>query len=186
MADDAISETDDQIREDRPLPELESLPPSQPPESVAEVSPPSIAPVVEIAVPSESVSMPPAPTHVSPEVLQSESGEPIPQIAGQPASSISTNSPPPVEQQSQPPASPTSIVNVLLVKARAIIQTRKRKKLERIMEDVAKHGSTTNDQVEKSLHISDTSATRYLGILVREGRLKQIGTTGKAVRYEAV
>lgn len=155
MADDAIMETDDQISEERLFPALESLPPPQPLESVAEVSPPSIAPVVEIIVPSESVSVPPAPDHVSsPEALLN--------------------------------APSTSIVNALLIRARAIIQTRKRKKLERIMEDVAKHGSITNDQVEKSLHVSDTSATRYLGILVREGRLKQIGTTGKAVRYEVV
>ena len=41
----------------------------------------------------------------------------------------------------------------------------------------------TNDEVEKILHISDATATRYLDILENEGKIKQEGKTGKAVFY---
>ena len=71
----------------------------------------------------------------------------------------------------------------LAAKARAVIQGRKRKKLDKILEAVTKHGSTTNDQVEKLLHVSDATATRYLTQLEKEGKLKQEGKTGKSVKY---
>ena len=41
----------------------------------------------------------------------------------------------------------------------------------------------TNDEVEKFLHISDATAGRYLSILVKEGKIKQTGKTGKSVFY---
>ena len=71
----------------------------------------------------------------------------------------------------------------LAVKARAAIQGRKHKKLDKILEAVTKHGSITNDQVEKMLHVSDATATRYLTQLEKEGKLKQEGKTGKSVKY---
>ncbi len=86
--------------------------------------------------------------------------------------------------QSSAPNPPASIVNDLLIKARAAIQIKKQKKLDRIMEIVAAEGSIANDRVEKNLHVGDTIATRYLDQLVKEGRLERVGETGKAVRYE--
>lgn len=69
----------------------------------------------------------------------------------------------------------------------------KRKKLDKILSLFIKkqNGSTsspqvTNDEVEKLLHVSDATATRYLDILEKEGKIKQIGKTGRNVRYSKI
>src|SRR3989344_8516398 len=49
-----------------------------------------------------------------------------------------------------------------LTKAQLTIQEKKRKKLEKIVETLNTKGKITNDEVEKLLHISDATATRYL------------------------
>ena len=63
------------------------------------------------------------------------------------------------------------------------VNIRKRKKLDRIMTMFAKQVNITNDEVEKFLHVSDATATRYLSILEKEGKIKQSGKTGKGVSY---
>lgn len=40
--------------------------------------------------------------------------------------------------------------------------------------------------MEKLLHVSDATATRYLDELEKEGKIKQVGTTGKHTRYERI
>lgn len=74
----------------------------------------------------------------------------------------------------------------LLVKARATIQDRKHKKLEKILEFLNTKGKITNDEVEKLLHVSDATATRYLSALEKEGKIQQVGKTGKAVEYTRI
>ena len=74
----------------------------------------------------------------------------------------------------------------LLAKAREAIQFRKRKKLEKIMGMFLKQASITNDEVEKLLHISDATSTRYLEQLEKEGKIKQEGRTGKSVSYSRI
>ncbi len=81
----------------------------------------------------------------------------------------------------------------LLNKAKLAIQSRKRKKLDKIMTLFLKkqNGSTsspqvTNDEVEKFLHVSDATAERYLNILEKENKIKQVGKTGKAVSYSKI
>lgn len=71
----------------------------------------------------------------------------------------------------------------LLAKAREMIQFRKRKKLEKIMSMFLKQATITNDQVEKLLHVSDATATRYLQQLEKEGKISQTGRTGTGVSY---
>ena len=71
----------------------------------------------------------------------------------------------------------------ILSKARLTIQGKKRKKLDKIMLLLEKKQSITNDEVEKLLHVSDATATRYLSILEKEGKIKHIGKTGKGVSY---
>ena len=71
----------------------------------------------------------------------------------------------------------------LLGKARSAIQSRKRVKLDHIMTLFVKRTNITNDEVEKFLHISDATATRYLEILEKENKIKQVGKTGKSVSY---
>lgn len=79
-----------------------------------------------------------------------------------------------------------NLVRDLLNKARFAIQTRKRVKLDRIMTLFAKRTNITNDEVEKLLHVSDATATRYLEILEKENKIKQSGRTGKGVIYTKI
>ena len=79
--------------------------------------------------------------------------------------------------------SKSSLARQLLITARNAIQFRKRKKLEKIMALFLQHSKITNDEVEKFLHVSDATATRYLSQLEKEGKIKQSGKTGKAVVY---
>ena len=74
----------------------------------------------------------------------------------------------------------------LLAKARATIQQRKAKKLEKILALFSTKQNITNDEVEKLLHVSDATATRYLSELERQGKVKQVGKTGHAVSYSRI
>lgn len=92
--------------------------------------------------------------------------------------------PVPPEQTAQAPVlEPLPSKLSLLATARSIFQFRKRKRLEKIMTVLTTKSQITNDQVEKLLHVSDATATRYLSQLEREGRIKQTGKVGKAVSY---
>ena len=74
----------------------------------------------------------------------------------------------------------------LLNKAKLAIQSRKRKKLDRVMTLFLRKSKITNDEVEKFLHVSDATAERYLNILEKENKIKQVGKTGKAVSYTKI
>ncbi len=74
----------------------------------------------------------------------------------------------------------------LLAKAKLTIQSRKRKKLDKIMTLFLKKSKITNDEVEKFLHVSDATAERYLNILEEENKIKQVGKTGHAVSYTKI
>ena len=76
-----------------------------------------------------------------------------------------------------------SLARELLVKARNMIQFRKRKKLDKIMTLFAKQTKITNDEVEKFMHVSDATAERYLSALEKENKIEQTGKTGKSVFY---
>jgi hypothetical protein len=78
---------------------------------------------------------------------------------------------------------PPNILKLLFKKAQLTIQLRKQKKLLKVMTLFAKKKSITNDDVEKLLHVSDATATRYLGQLTKENKITQIGKTGHAVSY---
>ena len=80
----------------------------------------------------------------------------------------------------------TSLARELLIKARNAIQFRKRKKLDHVMSMFLKQSKITNDEVEKFLHVSDATATRYLSELEKEGKIKQSGKTGKGVSYSRI
>lgn len=136
-------------------------------------------------VPVEAETRPETPIQV-PEVVI----EQAPESVEAPTPEVQTAQIPANEPIATPPPQPSVIAPVLnlardlAAKARAVIQGRKRKKLDKILEYVTKHGSVTNDQVEKLLHVSDATATRYLTQLVKEQKLKQVGKMGKSVKYE--
>ena len=93
------------------------------------------------------------------------------------------SSPVQAEPVSVPVSPKPNLARDLLNKARSAIQSRKRVKLDHLMTLFAKRTNITNDEVEKFLHISDSTATRYLEILEKENKIKQVGKTGKSVSY---
>ncbi|OGJ10641.1 hypothetical protein A2456_01455 [Candidatus Nomurabacteria bacterium RIFOXYC2_FULL_36_19] len=74
----------------------------------------------------------------------------------------------------------------LQVKEQLAIKNKKRKKLDLVMTLFLKKSKITNDEVEKFLHVSDATATRYLSILEKEGKIKQNGKTGHMVSYSRI
>jgi len=60
------------------------------------------------------------------------------------------------------------------------------RKLEQVLGMANMREEITNDEVEKALLVSNTSAERYLDELEKLGKLKQIGRTGKSVTYKKV
>jgi hypothetical protein len=86
----------------------------------------------------------------------------------------------------EPQQNKVSLARELLTKARNAIQFRKRKKLDKVMAMFLKKSKITNDEVEKFLHVSDATATRYLSQLEKENKIKQVGKTGKAVSYSRI
>lgn len=88
-----------------------------------------------------------------------------------------------------PPLPPPTIrdrVRDFLAKANATLLLRRTKKQLKIMELLAKKGRITNDDVEKFLHVSDATATRYLSKLEKSGLIKQTGRSGRSVFYTKV
>jgi len=64
-------------------------------------------------------------------------------------------------------------------------QTRgKQENEEKILALFARQEAVSNNDVEKLLGVSDATATRYLSELEREGKVQQIGTTGRGVEYK--
>lgn len=96
---------------------------------------------------------------------------------------LPTSEPIPTPPSSPIPESAPSPIKNLLLKAKEMIQFRKRAKLEKILVLAGEKGKITNNDIEKLLHVSDATATRYLSQLVKEGRLKRVGTPERA-RYE--
>lgn len=137
---------------------------------------------LEQPLPLEQMSSKSAPTE------QSQSPEPT---AAQPAS------PPPVDQQSvqsvqpkpystassEPQPNPLGQTKSFLAKAIETIRFRRKAKLEKIIKLAQEKKSITNDDVEKLLHVSDATATRYLVELVGQNRLKRTGVTA-TTKYE--
>ena len=110
-----------------------------------------------------------------------------------PTAQMGRREPLPNQQPASQPSAPTQVTAPIvhlgrdvLTKARATIQDRKRKKLDRILEALTVKGKITNDEVEKLLHVSDATATRYLSALEKEGKIQQVGKTGKAVEYTRI
>lgn len=54
---------------------------------------------------------------------------------------------------------------------------------EQILTYIQKHGAITNESVVELLDVSDSTAYRYLEALEQEGKIEQIGETGRGVQY---
>jgi len=78
------------------------------------------------------------------------------------------------------------IIQKLLIKARAKIQERKQKKLDKIMTLFEAKSQITNKDTQKLLRTSRVSAFRYLNMLEKQNKIKQVGNTGKSVFYTKI
>ena len=148
--------------------------PTPPPATEPTILPPEARPSVE-AAPAEA---PPA----EPQTAQIPVSEPLP---SEPAPALTQVAP---AQATSTTARPDSrqYASDRLVMARASIQDRKRNKIDKIMEVLTTKDKVTNDEVEKLLHVSDATATRYLSALEKDGKIKQVGKTGMGVVYTKV
>ena len=63
-------------------------------------------------------------------------------------------------------------------------QEEKRRNKQAIYELLETNHPLTNNDVEAMLGISDATATRYFDELEKEGKVKQVGKTGRHVSYE--
>ena len=54
---------------------------------------------------------------------------------------------------------------------------------DKILTALQREGKLANDDVQKLLEISDATATRYMEELEEEGKVVQVGTTGRYVHY---
>ena len=156
-----------------PVPE-----PTPAPESVAE---PVVVEEIPTAQPVEPLPEP-TPDPISAPEIQTPEPVPVPEPVPTPSSEPAPVSQP---QISTPPIIQTSLARELLIKARDVIQFRKRKKLEKIMNLFLKKQSITNDDVQKLLYVSDATATRYLDQLEREGKIQKQGS-GKYLSYSRI
>ncbi len=60
----------------------------------------------------------------------------------------------------------------------------KEKNKEKILKQLNERNKISNDDVERLLGVADSSATRYLEELEKEGKIKQVGRTGQSVFYQ--
>jgi len=178
------SESPQEPAENQVSPEPQAEPVSS--ETSQPVEPiPASAEGFNVATP-EPVSEPvPQPEQETASELTSQP-EPTPESAPDSTSSttLTTGSSPQATPEPQVIASAFSVSRAreLLIKARDVIQFRKRKKLEKIMSLFLKKQSITNDDVQMLVYVSDATATRYLQQLEREGRIKK-ENAGKYLSY---
>lgn len=188
----AVSETPQIELLPEPLPTTSETPtPHLPanealPETVPEPAPQGAVASVE-ALEVETTTAPPTPNTNTPEEIPPKADEP-PQTQPQQGTAQPKPTPTPASAPVPLPAqapteTPQNILMLLLTKARLVTQLRKQKKLIKIMGLFAKKTHITNDDVEKLLHVSDATATRYLSELKKQGKILQTGKTGHGVIY---
>ena len=137
----------------------------------APVTPAEVVPSPEVPTetPSPASDLQPAETAVMPEPsIQA------PQPADPSETAVASHgagTPIPTPQEVPPQNAIRSYLSAALEK----IQFRKRAKLDKIVQLVAQKKRIKNDDVEKLLHVSDSTAQRYLNQLVKEGKLKRVG-----------
>ena len=122
---------------------------------------------------------------IEPLTAQVSTNEPLAESAktSEPESKPQTSTP---TEATPPVASSFNHMRELQVKEQLAIKNKKRKKLDLAMTLFLKKSKITNDEVEKFLHVSDATATRYLSQLEKEGKIKQNGKTGKGVSYSKI
>lgn len=63
------------------------------------------------------------------------------------------------------------------------VDAKKRERKEKVLELFASRGSLNNSDIREALGISDRSVIRYMDELEKEGKVEQVGPTGRSVTY---
>lgn len=71
------------------------------------------------------------------------------------------------------------------MKANTQKKENKATKLEKVLGALIERGQLTNDDVQALVKCSGVIATRYLSELLKQGKIKKVGTTGAHVVYVA-
>ncbi|OHB25201.1 MAG: hypothetical protein A2542_02250 [Parcubacteria group bacterium RIFOXYD2_FULL_52_8] len=172
----------------------------------AQAAEPQAAPVVvpdPVAPPITETSEPPQTATETPSgAPQAETAEvsPVQVVESTPVAPTSEVPPPVVETPAPvaPPSQPVQDISTApqaVITAPAIAGLRHQaqaartggiqKKLDKIMELAREKKTIRNDDIEKLLHVSDSTAQRYLGALVKQGKLRRVGNRGSA-HYELI
>ena len=180
-----------------PIPPRTSEPAPMPPETPE--SPTEAKSAILVNIDNEQTSTPEAQNPAPDQTAQIDNlsvNQPVSEATTQPSAQMagsepfdSTHDKPLAELESKsqiPTETYKNHTHENLTKAQLTIQEKKRKKLEKIIEALNTKGKITNDEVEKLLHVSDATATRYLSILEKEGKVKQSGRTGHNVSYSRI
>lgn len=158
-----------------PVPSSESAPSAPPAEVITESveSPTPVEPVAEVTSPA--TAEPPMTKSTATETAQASE------------QTAQVHAFEPLSQNSEPLGSTSShSAREDAIKGNERKRARVREKIEKLMTEIDKRGKVTNDDVEKLLHVSDATATRYLSELEKEGKIKQIGKTGRSVAYTKI
>ncbi len=169
----------EQKREETPAvePPVEQIPPESPQQPVAD----DLAPDLSSPSGASEIEEPSADSRPAP-VIADKQPQVIEKIEITPQGRTSPVAP----LRSAPPRGTTfsrDFIQNLLIKARAKIQERKRKKLDKIMALFVTKQQIANKDVRKLLHARKRTATNYLNILEREQKIIQVGKKGKGVSY---
>ena len=145
---------------------------SPPPESDASPPEAASAPIPPAAVEAVSIGIAGAITNA---IMGTESAPPE-NVQAKPAHEGS-----PVSAQPESATAARVDLRQYKEKAKESLRRMKRDKLDKIILYVQKHGRITNDGVEKLLHVADSTAQRYLRLLVAEGLLERKGKGSEIV-----
>jgi len=159
----------------------ESAPAETPIDTIPETVP-EPAPVVE--PPVEQVwSDPTSPEERPPSAPLPEDSPPAPQSPAPTQAEPAPEPPQPQIQEKIVYKTDPNIVQKLLIKARAKIQERKQKKLDKIMTLFEAKPQIRSKDVQKLLFAKKRTVTNYLDQLEREQKITQVGEKGKGVLY---
>ncbi len=63
------------------------------------------------------------------------------------------------------------------------IDVKKQENIEKILNLLKQRGDLSNFDIREALGFRDRSVVRYMDLLEREGKVEQVGTTGRGVTY---
>ncbi len=158
-----------------------------------QINEPPVEPNSEPISEPEKASEPPTdqisrnePLNPKPEELPLSASLPEEKPPASPEPKLQTST---LAEATPPVASSLNHLRELQVKEQLAIKNKKQKKIDGVMVLLSKKSKITNDEVEKFLHVSDATATRYLSTLEKEGKIKKndkTGKTGKWVSYSKI